>query len=274
MKQRSFRLGLLTLLLLSISNCAPITAPDMRTTKPIVLCVDCDQKFDPDTHEKVLKDLLSNTYIGELRKALYWQDSVHQFQSKAHFDNCDFDSATNYIDSLLSETDDHVIAAQKAQNDGDDGDLQAAIRKAFFSIGQALHAIQDFYAHSNYVELMKDSVKRLTDLEVVAPWRPEGKTRIIKLREKGLVSGYVFWGFPQKCSSCSSSHADLAKDSVTTTSGQVKVSHLGNITQYGIAVFLASEASQELLRDAFRQWPLLKELNGPNVAFEVLIDRR
>ena len=70
------------------------------------------------------------------------------------------------------------------------------------------------------------------------------------------------------------SHRELAKDSETTKSGKKKVPHLQNITQYRIAVFLAREASLELFRDAFKRWPLLKEVNGPNVAFEVLVDRR
>ena len=289
LKSQLLSLGILGLIFLSLAHCAPITPPDIRTTDAVLLCVDCEQEFDPAEHEKILKGLLNNAYIGELRKALYWQDIVHQFQSKAHFDNCDFDSAIGYIDSLLSEVQEHVFAAQRAQSTRDESALQAAARGAFFSIGQALHAIQDFYAHSNYVELTKHSVTRVTNLKVVAPWRHEGKARMTELRREGLVSGYVWWGFPQHCSSCSISHADLAKDSETTTSGQAKISHLKNISQYGIARFLATEASQEFLRDAFKRWPLLKELNcksnepnlssknsdcGSHMAFEVLLDRR
>lgn len=37
---------------------------------------------------------------------------------------------------------------------------------------------------------------------------------------------------------------------------------------------LAREASQDLIDDAFRKWPLLKEVNGKHMAFEVLVDRR
>jgi len=28
------------------------------------------------------------------------------------------------------------------------------------------------------------------------------------------------------------------------------------------------------MRDAFKRWPLLKDVNGPNVLFDVLIDGR
>jgi hypothetical protein len=255
----------------------PKVVPDLRTVKPTVVCIGCPEPFDTATHKKVLEGLVNNSYIGELRKALYLQDSLHQFESKAHFDNCDFDGAIAYIDSLIEEVNEHVNDAQKAKNAGDYATTKAAVHEAFFAIGQALHAVQDFYAHSNYVELTEQSVNQVTDLEVIAPWRSEGKTRIKQLRQNGgkdLVSGYVFWGFPQLCPSGSISHADLAKDSETTTSGKIKVAKLQNLSQYRIAVYLAREASTEFLQDAFKRWPLLKELNGPNVAFDILLDRR
>jgi hypothetical protein len=253
---------------------APTDIPDMRSTRAVAVCVDCDAPFDTTTHKKVLEGLLDNPYVGELRKALYLQDSVHQFESKAHFDNCDFDSAVGYIDILLAEAGKHVDSAFKARANGDTAAVQGAVKRAFFSIGQALHGVQDFYAHTNYVELTKQSVKRVTDWEVIAPWREAGKARIKALQGSGLVSGFVFWGLPQKCPSGTISHGELAKDSETTKSGSARVPHLQNITQYRIAVYLAREASQDLLRDVFKRWPLLKDVNGPNVAFEVLIDRR
>ncbi|CAG9932033.1 Het-C domain-containing protein [Candidatus Nitrotoga arctica] len=251
--------------------------PDLRRVKPTVVCIDCSEPFDTATHKKVLKGLVDNSYIGELRKALYLQDSLHQFESKAHFDNCDFDGAIAYIDMLIDQVNGHVNGAQKAKKAGDSAKTQAAAHNAFFAIGQVLHAVQDFYAHSNYVELTEQSVNRITDLDVIAPWQSEGKARINQLRQdgrKGLVSGFVFWGFPQLCPLGSMSHADLAKDNATTTSGKVKVANLENLSQYDIAVYLAREASIKFLREAFKWWPLLKELNGPNLAFDVLLDRR
>ncbi len=251
-----------------------VEVPDIRKTRAAVTCVDCDAPFGTITHKEVLDGLAANPYVGELRRALYLQDSLHQFQSKAHFDNCDFDSAIEYIDSLKAEADTHVSTAQAAKANGDKVGTETAVRKAFFALGQALHGVQDFYAHSNYVEMHKAGVKKTTDLEVVAPWRKEGKEKIASLRQQGLVSGYVFWGFPQLCKPGSMSHADLAKDSESTPSGKVRIPHLDNISQYRIAVFLAREASLQLMQDAYKRWPLLKEVNGPNVVIDVLIDRR
>lgn len=248
--------------------------PDLRVVKPVIICGDCDQPFDTGTHDNVLEDLVSNVYVSELRKALYFQDIVHQFESKAHFDNCNFDDAIEYIDNLLTIVDSYSKAAIAARAANDSNEFQVAVKSAFFSLGQALHAIQDFYAHSNYVEMSVANVKKSTDIVIVAPWRKSGKDLITKLIPRGLVSGHVFWGFPKKCPATVPSHADLAKDKSTTTSGALKVAHLQNRSHYQIAVQLAKAASQQFIDDTFRRWPLLKEVNGKHVAFEIIVDRR
>jgi hypothetical protein len=252
----------------------PAIVPDIRKVNPPVLCVDCDQPFDTATHKKLLEGLVNNPYIGELRKALYLQDSYHQFESKAHFDNCDFEDASAYIAELLAETGKHVDDAAAAKAAGDQPAMKKAALAAFFSLGQALHGTQDFYAHTNYVELHVPKAKKVTDIPVVYPWRADGRTRIQELQQSGLVSGFVFWGFPQKCPSGSISHANLAKDSADTESGKVAVTHLQNTNQYKIAAYLAREASLQLLVDAFQKWPLLKQLNGEAVAVDLMVDRR
>ena len=260
----------------------PQTVPDLSTqpgtTQPgssvTILCVNCDKPFGSAGHKEAMKNLVSNEYAKELRRALFYQDSVHQFESKAHFDNCDFEGATAYVESLLNEADEQVRIGQAAKARKDTAGLVAAGEKAFFSVGQALHAVQDFYAHSNYIELTKDSVKDATDIAVVPIWTPEGKAALRKLQQNGLVSGFVFWGVPQLCSAGAKSHADLAKDSEDTKSGKVRVAHLENLSQYRLAIVAARQASSDFLQYTFKRWPLLGELNGKYVAYEVLVDRR
>jgi len=253
----------------------PATVPDLATVRPVVICGDCDQPFSGTIHKLMLDKLVANEYIGELRKALYLQDTVHQFESKAHFDNCDFDNAINYIDELLKEVGTHVQAAQSARDSGDKVAQKAGASRAFFALGQALHGVQDFYAHTNYVEMMVGGVKRTTDIPVILPWTSAGKEAIRQQQASGkLVSGYVFWGIPQNCPRGTPSHADLAKDDAESKSGMIRIAHLQNRSQHQVAVQLAREASQELVDHAFAKWPLLKELNGKLVAVEVLVDRR
>lgn len=250
------------------------TVPPLQDAITPAQCIGCDQPFDTVTHKQVLEGLANNPYLAQLRKALYQQDIIHQFESKAHFDNCDFDSATTYITSLLDEAGTYVDKAQNAQDTGDLATRDEAAGDAFFAIGQALHAVQDFYAHSNYVEMQAPKAKKLADIEVIAPWQAKGRERIKDLRKYGLYSGYVFWGVPQRCPSGTTSHGDLAKDTASTPSGGKKLPNLQNYTQYKVAVFLAKEASVGLVEDSFKRWPLLKQLNGQYVAFEALVDRR
>ncbi|MFO1315458.1 MAG: HET-C-related protein [Burkholderiales bacterium] len=252
----------------------PTTVPDPISARSVFICVECDQPFDLASHKEILAALVDNGYVGELRKALYTQDFGHQFQSKAHFDNCDFDGATQYIEELLKEVGTHVVAAENARSLGQQARVQSEIKQAFFALGQALHAVQDFYAHSNYVELMVPRATRVEDIERVAPWRPDGRQRIRKLREAGLVSGVWRWGFPKSCPEGTPSHGELAKDSEDTASGKREIAHLRDSTQYRIALFLAREDSLVLLREAYKQWPLLKQVGGPNVFLDVIIDRR
>lgn len=252
----------------------PATVPNMTAGETTLVCVGCPKPFDLDGHKEALKDLAANVFVAELRKALYMQDVVHQFESKAHFDNCDFDGGAGYIADLLTEADGHVQTMSTLKSKGDKDGMVESAKKAFFALGQALHAVQDFYAHSNYVELSKESAKKTQDMQVIAPWRKEWPEQLAKLKQQRLVSGFVFWGIPQLCPSGTISHADLAKDKATTKSGAVKVVHLQNQSQHQIALFLARKASEMFLADAFKRWPLLKEVNGELVAFEVLVDRR
>ena len=238
------------------------------------MCVGCDKPFDFPAHKELLDGLANNPYIGQLRTALYVQDIRHQFESKAHFDNCHFEGAQAYLVSLIEEAGGHADAALAARSKGDTNAAIASGKSAFFALGQALHAVQDFYAHSNYVELQAPKAKEAGDIPVIAPWRKSDQDRIAALRKAGLVSGYVFWGFPQDCPSGSISHHDLAKDSADTVSGKRLVPNLDNLSQFRLAVFLARQASLQLMQEAFERWPVLKELNGPNVAFEILLDRR
>ena len=250
------------------------TVPPPTKGKTVKVCVGCDQPFDADTHQQLLTNLAKSPYLAELRKAQYYQDITHQFQSKAHFDNCDFDDAQAYITELLADVDKNAKAAEAAKAKGDKDAMESAVMAAFFSLGQALHATQDFYAHTNYVELVTPKATDVTSLEIITPWNQSGRDRISQLRGQGLISGFVFWGLPQKCPSGSISHANLAKDSQDMKSGKVSVPNLQNLSQYKIAVFLAREASLKLLNYAFKTWPIMAQANGKDVVFDVIIDRR
>jgi hypothetical protein len=222
----------------------------------------------------MLEKLVSNPFNAEFRKALYMQDVAHQFESKAHFDNCDFDASMGYIKELLAEVEVHANRAKQADRDKDDEARAASVKSAFFSLGQAVHGVQDFYAHSNYVETEIAKVSRVSAIPVLPLWTDAGTAEVRRLVAGGLKSGFVFWGFPQKCPSGSTSHFELAKDSESTKSGQVRIAHLQNTSQYTVSVYLATQATKQLLVHAYKTWPVLEQTAGPNIAFETGRDQR
>ncbi len=247
----------------------PEAVPPLNIDAATVVCIDCDKPFGFKGHKQVNKmALIKNEYIGQLHKAMYLQDTYHQFQSKAHFDNCDFEAAMNYIDELVKEADKFIESAGKKQ------DVEVDVKKAFFSLGQALHAIQDFYAHSNYVELMRANYTDYRKIPRILVWTVEGQQMVLDWKTKGLFSGFVSWGFPKKCDEGVPEHADLAKDSAKTKSGMIKVKEWENLTQYEVALYLAQRASYDFIKFAFTRWPLLKDKCGNVMAFDVFQERR
>ncbi len=248
---------------------------DARNT--MVVCVNCspEPSFKFPGHESALSSLVANRYVGSLRAAMYWQDTGHQMQSKAHFDNCDFSGAEEYIDQLLSEVGARANFAKELQLQASMMAYEAALQKAFFSLGQALHAVQDFYAHSNYVELSEAQYSTWTQVPAISVWTPEGRLRVRELREHGLVSGYVSWGSPKRCAIGSPTHGQLAKDSAKAGSpGALQSPRFPNMTRYAMAVDLAKKDSANLIKYVFEKWPILLKANGGKVGFDVLVDRR
>ena len=229
--------------------------------------------FDPSTHDRLNEQVLTSVYARELWKALYLQDTYHQFESKVHFDNCDFDDGLDYIADLLRECDGLIAKSEAERRAGRQGAADNYVRQAFFSLGQALHGIQDFYAHSNFVELMKNSGRDLIDVEPVPVWLDEGRQQVKQLQSRGLISGYVSWGTPKRCGAGVPSHRELAKDSRTMKSGGVVVPRWENLTQYDAAYLLARASSSAFLRYAFDRWPTLGQ-KGTVMAYRVFQERR
>lgn len=231
--------------------------------------------FDFGGHEEANKSLLlKNQYMRELHRAMVRQDIVRQVSSKAHFDNCAFEEGMSYIDQLLKSVNDTMAQAQRDSDAGRNKALETDIADAFFTLGQALHGIQDFYAHSNYVEMMKEAHHNFEDVPVVPLWTEEGRQRVRELRRGDLVSGTWTLGLPWNCRAGTPSHSQLAKDDATTDSGKVNVPQWRNINQYQAALLLATKASADFIRYAYGRWPLLKRVAGGDVAVEVIQERR
>ena len=227
-----------------------------------------DNKFGFDGHLDAnghLTSEMKDQCVRELNKAMYWQDTVHQFQSKAHFDNCAIEDGLSYIQELVSEAERHLQKSTPVKKED--------ALKAAFALGQALHAIQDFYAHSNYVELMVEKHDTFDNVQIVPAWLDEGQESLLEMANNGLHSGSVWWGLPQYCPSTVPSHGTLAKDSAKTDAGSIIIDKWEAMNQFQLARDLASQASLEFLQDMYARMPL-EPICGNNISFAVLTDNR
>ncbi|HWD09062.1 MAG TPA: hypothetical protein VHA57_08210, partial [Actinomycetota bacterium] len=114
---------------------------------------------------------------------------LNQFESALHFDNCCFDLGVQRINDLWT-----FIESGSDEN-------------PFVSFGTMIHTVEDFYAHSNWVELHVDqSPIPVWDL-VVATLPAE------------IVSGTFWLDSPKECGPGAPTHEQLNKDSPTSEEG-------------------------------------------------------
>ncbi len=235
----------------------PAECPISAQTRAVIICVDCDEPFDFKTHNALLDDLLKSPYITELRKALPFQIRFISSKSKAHFDNCDFQSAMDYLVALLNEVGSHTAAAEAAKA-SDKSAADAALLKA------SSHWAKRYTAPRISTRIRTTwnfKPRRWRKSPISASWRrgaPRTSSESSSCKAKAHLRR-VFWGFPKKCPANTISHGDLAKDSPSTKSGQKLVAHLQNLSQHRVAAYLAREASLQLMRDAFKRWPQLRD---------------
>ena len=147
---------------------------------------------------------------------------LHQTQSQMHYDNCAFREGSQYI------ADEWSLIGHAGTNTGD------VVLAAF---GRLLHAVQDFYAHSNWVELH-------AQVKPIPVW----DLAVATLPSK-IVSGTWSIGSPKRCAAGAPTHSQLNKDQASSQEGSVKVEQGPNAgaTFFALARDCAVRASIEQL---------------------------
>lgn len=236
--------------------------PDEIDGYPVILYP--DHKFSLSVHTWSQEELSCAKTVNQ---AQYRQDILMQFHSKAHFDNCDFSNAFSYLNQL------HAEAKEAA--------IQGKTDLALTRIGQALHALQDFYAHSNYIELMEVTHENvpISSVPILRLWTAEGQQTVSLLAQQqsqALVSGYVWWGFPQQCPKGVMSHGQMAKDSSDpgTNGANLAIARWGGVTRHQAAWALALRESAAFLRATIASWPELSNKCGIALPLNPSRDRR
>lgn len=179
-------------------------------------------QFDIGYHSELTTEandgVLDTTQLAYVVAANIAQDLL-QTQSKVHFDNCDFPGG---IDHLAAEW--AVIDTV--------GDKYAD--SALGAFGALLHTTQDFYAHSNWIELHQDQ-------SPVPVW-----DQTLASLPEAIVSGTWWIGSPKLCGPNAPTHSQLNKDSPKSAEGGKIVDSGPNKgkTLFELAYATALEASK------------------------------
>jgi hypothetical protein len=146
-----------------------------------------DLKYHEQLTVTAAPSSLSSTTIAVIVSANLAVD-LNQFDSALHFDNCAFAPGLEHIDAKWT-----AIAH------GQD---------TYTSFGQLLHTVQDFYAHSNWIELhQQEDPVPIWDL-TLASLPPD------------IVSGTYSVGSPKLCGPDAPDHAQINKDSPNSEEGR------------------------------------------------------
>lgn len=141
---------------------------------------------------------------------------LNQFESALHFDNCTFELGVERIDGLWQ-----LIESNEEGN-----------RYAVF--GTMLHTVQDFYAHSNWIELNEGA-------SPVPVWDLDLHSLPVD-----IVSGTFELDSPKKCGPDAPTHEQLNKDSPSSEEGGriVQSGPNAGTTLFALAFAAALQASQ------------------------------
>lgn len=199
-----------------------------------------------------------------LSRAAVRQDVLNAASSAAHFDNCAFDQGLEYIARLEREA--GALFGEAESNRLGSGEISAASRRqvheGVYRLGQALHAVQDFYSHSNFVEIEELRVSSIGLAEQLRFYGGQATTRVKGMvASGGLHSGTWSIGFPKQCPSGSPTHGDMAKDHSDSGKGSSK-SRWGQSYHFS-AMLLARSSTEAYLDDATRAWPILAQVCNP-----------
>lgn len=167
--------------------------------------------------------ILAGACPSEIPHSVLWGQIIpanlaidsNQLNSQLHFDNCTFELGLEVISNRWLEV--------EAGND------------VYANFGALTHTVQDFYAHSNWVELH-------LSVSPIPVWNLD-----VASLPDGIVSG-VFWlDSPKLCGPGAPTHEELNKDNPTSQEGQKVVPDGPNQgkTLFELAFDAARRATEE-----------------------------
>lgn len=269
------------------------------TAQGETLCIGvCDSReFSIAGHKTVQADLWETTSHGAacsdaLNEGLYAQDIREFYKAEAHFDNCAFEESLDYLQKLKTSAEDLMLSARNTyRQDRNPTKLLKNVKNAVREYGRALHIVQDFYAHTNYIDLLaaehvvdnsptlvalRQRSATFSDKLALQIWTTEGAKSVGGLQSKaGLVSGTVFYETPRlnRCPSGSPTHGQLAKDAADKGNG-ASVTRWAGISHHQAAMTLAKKSTRDFIQDLEKVWPELAGACGKYIRVLQISDER
>lgn len=190
-------------------------------------------EYHADITDTANQDFLDSDKLNIVINSNKSQD-LHQMDSRRHFDNCCFKEGIEYIKEEWNNVEtepDHLSDS------------------ALVSFGHLLHTVQDFYAHSNWVEIYQSC-------NPIPVWDLN-----LKNLPPDIISGTWSVGIPKKCMGEGVPHSKLNKDKGNSDEGK-KIVPIG--PNKGKTLFsLAREAAICATLEQFEQLKQLTKQGKP-----------
>ena len=177
----------------------------------------------------------------------------HRKYSDRSFRNCAIDQSRAWLRQQLTEFRSHV--------DGNRFDQASA------SLGVALTAVHQFYAYSNYVELLSEAAGKSSWLDVVGRSHGVWSEAPLAVDETRLQSDFSRNARPKRCSGPPS---DLDKRAPHTTAGNIYIEQW-EFTAHEVAFQLALEDSVAMLRKAYSEKQRFVDHCGSSMVMSYLL---
>lgn len=239
--------------------------PKPASETPIAFPLSNHKKIRDRSLSRAVADLdlkVSSKTLKSWRKRLnrsnLYQDIFRFFWARYHFDNCNFRQGIEQVRRFQLEIErDYerlAISTSRSARDKYRG-------RIMFKTGRIIHALQDFYSHSNYVELSSARFDSIDEVPLVDMWSRDGQDQFLDLINDGLESHYFLLSFPKRCSKRPMPH--LSKDPGRSRAGRVptrwKRPGGDNYTAFEAAYFLSEVATTHIFKELFKKYPLLVE---------------
>lgn len=226
--------------------------------------VSIDASLAPSDLARIIEeDPRATQCTDALIRAQWQQNFANRLLAAAHFDNCQIDASLRYMREEYA----------KANEFAESRDVFSALRH----LGHVLHSIQDFYGHTNFVELASERYPKFASLVPLVLWDESNTGELKRLRPE-LVSGRSFkealWD-SGLCPKGTPTYKFMNKDSPDTKRGKEPILSW-RMTHYRAALELTEMSARKLLRETMKSpaWSAVVKECGSTYGFGLRGDVR